>query len=71
MSTITGRGLNRRSLLAATGAAAIGMTFTACGEKPKASGAGGKEFDDVDIKELDWVEGDRKVKAIIIYETSL
>ncbi|WP_168074410.1 spermidine/putrescine ABC transporter substrate-binding protein [Caulobacter sp. SSI4214] len=43
MSTITGRGLNRRSLLAATGAAAIGMTFTACGEKPKAAGAGGEE----------------------------
>jgi len=42
MSTITQRGLNkaglsRRSLLTATGAAAIGLTFTACGEKPKAA----------------------------------
>ncbi|MCK5910611.1 MAG: spermidine/putrescine ABC transporter substrate-binding protein, partial [Caulobacter sp.] len=42
MSTITRRGLNRRSLLTATGAAAIGLTFTACGEKPKAT-PGGEE----------------------------
>ena len=43
MSTITRRGLSRRSLLTATGAAAIGLTFTACGEKPKAAGANGEE----------------------------
>lgn len=47
MSTITQRGLNkaglsRRSLLTATGAAAIGLTFTACGKKPKAT-PGGEE----------------------------
>lgn len=43
MSTITQRGMNRRSLLAATGAAAVGLTFTACGEKPKPAGPGGEE----------------------------
>lgn len=42
MGTITQRGLqrgglSRRSLLTATGAAAIGLTFTACGEKPAAA----------------------------------
>lgn len=42
MSTITQRGMNRRSLLTATGAAAIGLTFTACGEKPAAA-TGGEE----------------------------
>lgn len=42
MGTITQRGMNRRSLLTATGAAAIGLTFTACGEKPAAS-TGGEE----------------------------
>jgi len=36
MGTLTQRGLNRRSLLAATGAAAVGLTFTACGQKPAA-----------------------------------
>jgi spermidine/putrescine transport system substrate-binding protein len=42
MSTITQRGMNRRSLLAATGAAAVGLTFTAC--TPKApTGANGEE----------------------------
>lgn len=35
-------GASRRSLLTAFGAAAIGMTFTACGEKPKAK-PGGEE----------------------------
>ena len=43
MSTITQRGMNRRSLLAATGAAAVGLTFTACSEKPKPAGPGGEE----------------------------
>jgi len=42
MGTITQRGMNRRSLLTATGAAAIGLTFTACGEKPAAA-TGGEE----------------------------
>jgi len=35
--------MNRRSLLAATGAAAVGLTFTACSEKPKPAGPGGEE----------------------------
>lgn len=38
---------------------------------PKAAGGGGGEFEDIDVQQLDWVEGDRKVKAFFIYETSL
>jgi spermidine/putrescine transport system substrate-binding protein len=44
MTTITQRGMNRRSLLAATGAAAVGLTFTACSPKAAApTEAGGEE----------------------------
>lgn len=42
MSTHRALGASRRSLLSAFGAAAIGLSFTACGEKPKA-GADGEE----------------------------
>ena len=31
----------------------------------------GDEFDDIDIKTLDWVEDNKKVKAFFIYESSL
>ena len=30
-----------------------------------------KEFEDIDIKELDWVEDEKKFKAFFIYESSL
>jgi spermidine/putrescine transport system substrate-binding protein len=36
-------GASRRSLLTAFGAAAVGLSFTACGEKPKPAGPGGEE----------------------------
>ena len=39
-------------------------------DKFKRSGMG-DEFDDVDIKTLDWVEDNKKVKAFFIYESSL
>lgn len=39
-------------------------------DKFKKSGMG-DEFDDVDIKTLDWVEDNKKVKAFFIYESSL
>ena len=39
-------------------------------DKYKKSGMG-EEFDDVDIRTLDWVEDNRKVKAFFIYESSL
>ena len=39
-------------------------------DKYKKSGMGG-DFDDVDIRTLDWVEDNRKVKAFFIYESSL
>jgi len=38
--------------------------------KFKKSGMG-DEFDDIDIKTLDWVEDNKKVKAFFIYESSL
>ena len=31
----------------------------------------GKEFADMDIHQLDWVEDNRKVKAFFIYESSV
>ena len=37
----------------------------------KASTKGAGEFDDIDVKQLDWVEDNRKVKAFFIYESSL
>jgi len=37
----------------------------------KASTKGTGEFDDIDVKQLDWVEDNRKVKAFFIYESSL
>ena len=43
MSGYRNGGASRRSLLTAFGAAAIGLSFTACGEKPKATGANGEE----------------------------
>jgi len=44
MTIITHRAMNRRSLLAATGAAAVGLTFTACSPRAAApAGAGGEE----------------------------
>lgn len=39
-------------------------------DKFKKSGMG-DEFDDVDVKTLDWMEDNRKVKAFFIYESSL
>ena len=39
-------------------------------DKYKKSGMG-EDFDDVDIRTLDWVEDNRKVKAFFIYESSL
>ena len=39
-------------------------------DKFKKSGMG-DEFDDVDIKTLDWVDDNKKVKAFFIYESSL
>ena len=36
-------GLGRRSLLTAMGAAAIGLSFTACSDKKPAAGPGGAE----------------------------
>ena len=39
-------------------------------DKLKMSGMG-KELNDVDVKTLDWLEDNKKVKAVIIYETSL
>ncbi|WP_419320041.1 ABC transporter substrate-binding protein [Caulobacter sp. ErkDOM-E] len=62
MSTITQRGMqragmNRRSLLTATGAAAIGLTFTACGEKP-APAAGGAEEAKLNFYNWDTYIGD-------------
>ena len=38
-------------------------------DKFKKSGMG-DEFDDIDIKTLDWVEDNKKVKAFFIYESS-
>lgn len=40
MSGYKNGGASRRSLLTAFGAAAIGLSFTACGEKPKPAGGG-------------------------------
>ena len=39
-------------------------------DKYKKAGLG-DEFDEVDIKTLDWVEDNKKVKAFFIYESSL
>ena len=38
--------------------------------KYKKSNVGG-DLDDIDIEKLDWVEDDKRMKAFIIYETSV
>ncbi len=58
MSTITQRGMNRRSLLTATGAAAIGLTFTACGPKDAAKPAPGGEEAKLNFYNWDTYIGD-------------
>jgi hypothetical protein len=31
----------------------------------------GKELDDINIQQLDWIEDNKKVKAFFIYESSV
>ncbi len=57
--TLTGPGsASRRSLLAAMGAAAIGITFTACGEKPGTATAGAGEGSNLNFYNWDTYIGE-------------